>query len=337
MTQIQALVVEEPNHVAWITKELDVAASDEILVAPKAVGLCGTDLEIISGAIDPNYISYPIALGHEWCGIVLSDGPLRGALVAVEGIIPCWNCDACRSGETNLCETYQEIGFTRDGAAATQISVPRSLVHPLGESVTVEQGCLIEPCAVVYRALRRVHPGINEKVLVVGDGTIALLATHLLALFSPARIDMLGLRKAQNSLANLAGAAHFFTDPAEVEREYDLVIEAAGSAASVATAISKVRRGGSVLLLGLAGTGKQVSVEIDEVVNGDLTIFGSFSYSSLAYSQVVKLLNSSLIAPEFVITHRFGIAEWERAIETLRFANGARGKVILELDAQTPN
>ncbi len=335
MTQIQALVVERPNRISWISKELEVVAGDEILVAPKAVGLCGTDLEIISGAIDPDYVSYPIALGHEWCGTVADNGPLRGALVAVEGIIPCWKCDACRSGETNLCETYQEIGFTRDGAAATLISVPSSLVHPLGESVTIEQGCLIEPCAVVYRALGRVRPGVNEKVLVVGDGTIALLATHLLALFSPARIDMLGLRKAQNSLAALAGAASFFTEPDEVKREYDLVIEAAGSPGAVAAAISKVRRGGSVLLLGLAGTGKQVPLEIDELVNGDLKIFGSFSYSSSAYSQVVKLLNSSLISPEFVITHRFGIAEWERAIETLRSVEGPRGKVILELDTLT--
>ena len=96
----------------------------ELLVEPELVGLCGTDLEIIDGTIDPAYLSYPLALGHEWTGIVTGDHRLAGRRVIVEGIIGCGHCVRCGAGEQNLCETYDEIGFTRDGAAAGQIVVP---------------------------------------------------------------------------------------------------------------------------------------------------------------------------------------------------------------------
>ena len=95
-----------------------------MLVEPDLVGLCGTDLEIIDGTIDPAYISYPIALGHEWTGIVAGDSPLAGRRVVVEGIIGCGHCERCAAGQANLCQTYDEIGFTRDGAAAGAIDVP---------------------------------------------------------------------------------------------------------------------------------------------------------------------------------------------------------------------
>ena len=103
------------------------AAAGELLVEPDLVGLCGTDLEIIDGTIDPAYLRYPVALGHEWTGIVTGDSPLAGRRVVVEGIIGCGHCVRCAAGQTNLCETYDEIGFTRDGAAASQIAVPAAL------------------------------------------------------------------------------------------------------------------------------------------------------------------------------------------------------------------
>lgn len=329
-----ALVVEKPEEISWRLKHIDTGPSHETVIAPLAVGLCGTDLEIISGAIDPAYIRYPVTLGHEWCGRVLDDGPLHNALVVVEGVIPCWQCRSCRAGKTNLCESYQEIGFTRDGAASGAISVPTSLIHPLSHGVSALQGALVEPCAVVYRAMSRANLTPNLRVLVVGDGTIALLAAHLLSLFSPARVDMLGKRPPQAELATQAGVGDFFTDPSDVPSNYELVIEAAGSPESVATAVEKTARGATVLLLGLAGNDKSVALMVDDLVNKDLSLLGSFSYTSRAFSDVVNLLNSSLIRPEFVVTHRFAITQWHEALDRLRGSDGVRGKVILELEGE---
>jgi threonine dehydrogenase-like Zn-dependent dehydrogenase len=72
---------------------------------------------------------------------------------------------------------------------------------------------------------------------------------------------------------------------------------------------------------------------VDDAVNNDLSILGSFSYSASAWRAVVTLLNAGRLRPGFVITHRFGLADWERAIAVLRGAASPRGKVLVELTA----
>ncbi len=329
MTEIHSLVVSKPGTISLQVRPQPTPEAGEILIAPKAVGLCGTDLEIISGVLGEAYVRYPVAIGHEWSGVVLDGQGLDGVRVAVEGIVPCGRCDSCKQGATNLCEIYQEIGFTRDGAAAEIISVPRHLIHPLAAGVTMEQAALIEPAAVAMRALLRSNLMPGMSVLVVGDGSVALLTAHLLRLFSPRTIDVLGKRDGQRRLAALAGARSFATDPKLLEPKYDVVVEAAGQPEAVTTALGRARRGGTVTLLGLSGEEATAPIATDDIVNNDITIRGSFSYSSTAFATVVQLLNSGQINPEFLITHRFPLDEWKEAIATLQYAHGERGKVML--------
>jgi L-iditol 2-dehydrogenase len=328
-----------PGDVRLVQRSPVVPAQGQLLIEPDLVGLCGTDLEIIDGRIDLAYIRYPVALGHEWTGIVAGDSPLAGQRVVVEGIIGCGHCARCAQGQANLCQTcYDEIGFTRDGAAVGQIAVPASLVHQLDPGVTADDAVLTEPAAVVYRALTRsgVRPG--SRVLVIGDGTIALLAVILLALWSPAEIAVLGRRPGQAELAAAAGATSFRTDTSAsssgdgaASSGFDLVVEAAGATDAAAVALVAARRGGTVLLLGLPPHGETVALAPDDVVNNDLTILGSFGYTSAAWRDVVTLLNTGQLRPGILITHRYQLADWEQAIASLRGAQAPRGKVLLEI------
>jgi L-iditol 2-dehydrogenase len=324
-----ALMILGPGKVRLERHGPLTAVAGQVLVEPDLVGLCGTDLEIIDGTIDPAYIRYPLALGHEWTGTVTGEHPLAGRRVVVEGIIGCGHCVRCAAGEANICETYDEIGFTRDGAAASQIAVPAALVHPLADSVSAQDAVLTEPAAVVYRALAKAGVVPGCRALVIGDGTIALLSVLLMKLWSPAEIAVLGRRAEQAGLAEAAGADSFsLTD---VPAGYDLVVEAAGATAAVETALTKVRRGGTVLLVGLPPHGQTVAMAADDTVNNDLTILGSFSYTPAAWRAVVTLLNSGQLWPGTLITHRYPLAEWEQAIAALRGAPGPRGKVLLQI------
>src|SRR5689334_11133957 len=199
-----ALVVRTPGEVVLEERDAPVPAPGEVLIRPDVVGLCGTDLEIVAGQIDPLYTRYPLVLGHEWSGTVVSaDGPALapGTRVVAEGIVPCGHCARCRTGDTNLCATYDEFGFTRDGAAAGTVAVTASLVHAVGPDVSAEDAALVEPAAVVYRALAGSSVAPGCRALVVGDGTVALLAVRLLGLWSPGEIVMLGRRAGQARLA----------------------------------------------------------------------------------------------------------------------------------------
>jgi 2-desacetyl-2-hydroxyethyl bacteriochlorophyllide A dehydrogenase len=334
---VKALVVQSPGQVDLVEIAPPIVSDNELLVQPVACGMCGTDLEIIDGTIDLDYVRYPLTLGHEWVGrLIGDDGHPQGGLVVVEGIIPCGHCDECLIGATNRCRTYDEIGFTRAGAIADLIGVPAALVHHLDPSVSMLDAALIEPMAVVWRALARtaIRPGAN--CLVIGDGTVGLLAAHLLTRFSPTSITMLGLRTGQHDLAIEAGATEFTTQVSD--QKFDVIVEAAGHIDAVATALKSVARGGSITLLGLPVHGSEVPFAPDDFVNNDITLQGSFSYTRTAWADVVKLLNTGEVMPSFLVTHSFVIDDYEEALNALRHPapDAPRGKVMMLLNDFLP-
>lgn len=329
---MRALTVVEPGVVELQERPALTLEDRHALVAPEVVGVCGTDLDIIDGTIDPNFVRYPLVLGHEFAGTLRSDSGeiAAGTRVVVEGIVPCTRCEECRRGATNRCATYDEFGFIRDGAAADLLLAPHGLIHPLAATVSWESAALVEPAAVVWRALTRANPEPGARVLVVGDGTVALLAALLVRQFEPSEVVMLGAREQQTGLAQGVGADRFLTSAPTAAGGYDLVVEAAGSASATATALAAPGRGGTVLLLGYPGA-EQVNLPVDDIVNGDVTIVGSFAYTRDAWREVVALLNSGALNLGSLVTHRFPLAGYAEAIATLRQSSGPRGKILLEI------
>jgi 2-desacetyl-2-hydroxyethyl bacteriochlorophyllide A dehydrogenase len=309
----------------------------EVVARPVHTGICGTDLELLAGVVDPAYVRYPLVPGHEWSGIIEATGPgvtglEPGQPVIAEGVIPDQVCAECVQGHTNLCLTYDELGFTRAGAAADQVLLPAQVVHVLVEQVSLLDAALAEPAAVAWRAIGRGQPRPGERIAVVGDGTLALVTTHLLTLFSPAELIVCGQRPAQAGLAAELGATGF--QLAAPAGRFDLVIEAAGTAGAVERAFGLARRGGRVVLVGLAGNDVKAGFPIDEAVNNDLLISASFAYTSVAWAEVTALLSSGQIRLSPLITHRFPLEAYEEAYQVLRESSGPRGKVIL--DVSTP-
>jgi L-iditol 2-dehydrogenase len=275
--------------------------------------------------------------GHEWSGVIESTGPgvsglSAGQHVIAEGVIPCRRCARCIRGETNLCENHDEVGFTRPGAAAGQLIVPAEVVHVLPNSVSLLDAALAEPAAVAWRALSRVRPQPGERVAVIGDGTVGLITAHLTRLFSASEVVVYGLRATQSDLAVALGATSFEL-PGPGRRRFDLVVEAAGTPQAVRSAIGLARRGGKVVLMGLAGSGVTTPLPIDDVVYNDLQVIASFSYTSAAWAEVAALLESGQVRLGPLITHRFPLGRFADAYQALRDGTAPRGKVLLDVTA----
>ena len=307
----------------------------ECLIRPAYCGVCGTDLELVRGDIDPAYVRYPLTLGHEWSGTIEAIGAevenvSVGDRCVAEGIVPCGKCDNCQAGRTNVCETYDEVGFTREGGASDQVVVPARLVHTLEPGISILDAALVEPSSVVLRALEKAAPEEDARVLVIGDGTIGLLAAYLVRLWSPSAVEMIGRRADQAELAEAVGVDNFTTED-RVGDAFDLTVEAAGVPEAVATAVSAARRGGTVVLLGLPPTRRTVELPADLLVNNDLTLSASFGYTSHAWRRTVELLNERRIEPARIVTHRFPLYEYAQAFTALEAVDGARGKVVLEI------
>ena len=306
-----------------------IAGDGELLVAPISAGVCGTDLETISGHGDPAYVKYPASLGHEWVGRVIGHGPgvtspAIGSRIVVTGIIPCQECFECKNGDTNRCLIYDEIGFTRPGAAADLITVPAWLAHEIKDNVSDECAVLAEPTAVVAQAFMKAIPKADSKILIIGDGTIALIAATMAKTYKPKLIHMLGLKDGQNEKA---GADKFLTQP--TDEKYDLIIEAAGATSRISAAVGQLVRGGTLILLGLPGHQKAAAIVVDDVINGDLNIVGSFGSSLVAWEKSVEMFNSGELDLGFLVTHKFKLSEFAEAIEALKSAPAPRGKIAL--------
>jgi len=330
---MRALTVTEPGTITLQQREAVVAGDGQLLINPRVVGVCGTDLDILDGTIDPDFVRYPIVIGHEWAGEVSvgNEAFPAGTRVVVEGVVACGSCAECLRGATNRCAIYDEYGFTRDGAAMDSVIAQPDLVHAIDDHVSWESAALTEPSAVVLRALQRIDPDQSERVLVIGDGTIALLAALLVRQWNPASVTMLGARDEQRDLAARAGVDVYTSNPDETASGYSLIIDAAGAVAATTVALNSATRGGRIVLLGYPGQGHAAPLPVDDVINGDLLILGSFSYTRSAWADVVALLNSGSFDPGFLVTHRFPIDDYESAIAALRKPVGARGKVLVEV------
>ncbi|WP_337845936.1 alcohol dehydrogenase catalytic domain-containing protein, partial [Thermus sp.] len=153
-------------------------------------GVCGSDLALLHGKSPPSlspFFSFPAVLGHEILGEV------GGVRVAVNPLLACLErglppCPMCQKGEEGLCQNLAEgalapgmLGYNRDlpGGWGEWVLAREERLHPIPEGVPEERAVFAEPLAVVLRGLLRFRPW-PEEVLILGMGTIGLLALRLL-------------------------------------------------------------------------------------------------------------------------------------------------------------
>jgi NADPH2:quinone reductase len=162
----------------------------EIIVAPQAVGICGTDLHIIDGHFPP--APYPIVPGHEFAGEVVAIGPgvadfAVGQRVAVDPSLFCGHCTYCRRQSGNLCDNWGATGDTVDGAFAELVSVPARNAYLIPDEMTWAAAALVEPLSCVVHGLRCLAMPAGAELLVVGAGTIACCSCRPRTVVAPPR------------------------------------------------------------------------------------------------------------------------------------------------------
>jgi threonine dehydrogenase-like Zn-dependent dehydrogenase len=338
---MKAVVIERPHEVAFEEVETPTCGPSDVLVRSRFAGLCRTDVEVLEGELDTRWVRYPCIPGHEWSGVVESVGDTvadltPGARVVCEGYCYCGVCRRCRAGDTHLCETYDQLGFTRGGGYGELVVAPRHVVHRLPDSVDLDAAVLVEPASVVLQGLLRARPQPGETVGVIGVGTLGALALVLARLFSPASVVAYGIREAELALAGRLGAdetVDLTSARAAHEGELDLVVETAGAVAAIELATRLPRMGGRLVALGIAGADRELGIPADRFVLRDLTLIGSVGYTTAVWSQVVELLGDGLIDLSPVVAGRFPAARFEDAFALMAERDGVVGRILLEHDA----
>jgi 2-desacetyl-2-hydroxyethyl bacteriochlorophyllide A dehydrogenase len=341
---MKAVVIDAPHRVALREEPVPRPGEGQILVKVAAAGICLSDIETLKGTRPAAYVKYPVIPGHEWCGTVEQLGPgaagiAVGDRVAVEGHNFCRVCAWCRRGETNLCVAYNELGFTQPGGFAQYVAVRADLAHTFGRTLPFESAAMAEPLACVVHGAQRATVGAGDTVAVVGPGTLGLLAVGWAAVSRPARIVVIGVDRANEALARRMGATDFLMageNPATRVREMtagagaDVVFEAAGSQSALPLALELARRGGTVVLYGIAGGGRRTHLEADLFCLKDLHVHGVFAYTPASFAQALHLIESRQLDVAPLVTHTFPLGEFQKAFALLRDRREPVVKVLLK-------
>jgi threonine dehydrogenase-like Zn-dependent dehydrogenase len=340
---MRAFRVERPGKAGLVDVPVLAPAADEVLVRVEAVGICGSDLELIKGTRDAAFSRYPVVPGHEWAGVVAETSPSHphlpaGTRVVVEGHHFCGTCGACRAGRTQLCASYDEYGFTRDGGYREYVAARADLCHPLSQ-VDTALGALAEPTACALHAVERSQITSADNVVVIGAGPIGLLAAACAAAHEPARLLVADERDTTLSVARLLGATDTICAPASslaaAVREAlgaspDVVIEAAGHPLAQAAAMEVLARGGRLTVLGIAGADRTTPFNFDPLVFRDARVEAVFAYPSAVFGRAVRLIDHGIIDPAPVITHRFALSDANEALALLESRREPAIKVLLD-------
>jgi threonine dehydrogenase-like Zn-dependent dehydrogenase len=330
-----AVVLDAPGAVRLAAHTPRPPGPGEALVRVHAAGICGSDRELYQGNRPAPYACYPVTPGHEWSGTVAGTGDgvpggLVGRKVVGEGFRNCQVCERCHTGETTLCTAgYAETGFTEPGAMAPTLTLPARLLHPLPDDADLTAAALLEPAACVAAAALRARVRPGDRVAVVGDGTLGMLALQLLGAGSPAELLMVGAREERASLAAEFGATGYRRHQEIVHGgDYDVVVEAAGAPGAARQAAGLLRRGGRLVLTGLPPAGGE-GLDPAALVLGQLRVETVFGAPPAAWAHAVRAFACGLLDPLPLVTHRLPLSDFEKAVALVADGDPAVGKVLL--------
>jgi L-iditol 2-dehydrogenase len=317
----------------------DALGEGEVLLASRAVGVCGSDIHQYHNT-QSWHVDVPVILGHEFCGVVASvpkglTGLKEGDKVTSETAARiCGQCIYCRTGEYNLCPRRRGFGYGLNGAMAEFVKVPARCLHHLPDAVSFEKAALIEPCCVAYNATcvkADVRPG--GTVLILGPGPIGLLSLCFAKLSGASWVGVAGLKKDQQrlTLAKTLGADHTLDggegDTLEFIRSLgdglgvDVVIDASGHSSSLQLAITVVRPAGQIVKVGWGP--QPLGFSLDPLVQKAVRLQGSFSHNFPMWETVIALIASGKIDPTALVGRVEPLANWRVCFDEM-----ATGKAV---------
>lgn len=361
-------------------QQLTNTNSSWVRVHNRLAGICGSDLHLIfadgdlriaPAALPTHKRSYP---GHEVVGEVIEIGDNTQDLCVGDRVVlqsgpTCLStgaqplCRLCLSGNYNLCENVDLPGPHQIGGGwSEEMLVHEQQLFRIPAEMEDDQAVLLEPAAVAVHAILRRPPQPGEKVLIVGAGTIGLLALQVARALAPqAEISILARHNFQVEKATRMGATHILYehDSYESIKEatgaklyrgmlgnklllggYDVIYDTVGSRSTVHHSLRWVRARGSVILVGV--NLHPMKLDLSPIWYQEVELIGSVGHGleqwplgsnqqRATFAIAADLITNGLLHPEKLITHRYPLSSFREALQTATDKKGSRAiKVVFD-------
>jgi L-iditol 2-dehydrogenase len=307
---MKALLLTEYKKLELTDMPVPEIGPDEVLIRVRACGICGSDVHGFDGSTGRRIP--PVVMGHEASGVIEAKGSnvknfAEGDRVTFDSMISCGKCSFCRHGQPNLCDNRQVLGvscgeYRRHGAFAEYVAVPQHICYKLSDAVSFEHAAMVEPVSVAVHAVSITPVRMADTAVVVGTGMIGLLTIQAARVAGCTRIIAVDLEDHKLAVARANGADEVVnpktTDvvkyvlEATNGRGADVAFEAVGATDPIRTAISCVRKGGTVTLIG--NIRPSIDLPLQPVVTREIRLQGSCA-SAGEYPECIELMGRGLI------------------------------------------
>ncbi|PLB44824.1 hypothetical protein P170DRAFT_449908 [Aspergillus steynii IBT 23096] len=347
-----AAVLHGAHDMRIQTRKTTIPGPDEVQVRIRATGICGSDMHYYhSGKNGIFMVRQPLILGHEAAGEITAVGSNVGKefqigdRVVVEPQRPCRKCDICSSGSYNLCRQLKFTGSASveppiQGTLQELYNHPALFVHKMPDTISFEEGALLEPLSVALHAIRRSGLTVGQSVLILGAGAIGLLCASLAQAAGASRVGIVdidqsrldfamaksGSRKAiatasyridQSKMGSMKEgfASHVAKEILESEGlgAADIVLECTGVESCCNIGINCTAPGGKVVLVGM-GSPTQ-NLQIGRAAVHEVDLLAVWRYAN-TFQTAINLVQNGQVHLRPLITHIFDLKNAEKALET---------------------
>ena len=334
-------IMTSPGVIEFRDTPVPAPGPNEVLVRVRTIGICGSDVHVRHGRHP--FTSYPVVQGHEFSGVVEAVGKrvrnIRpGLKVTATPQIVCGRCGPCRRGDYHICDVLKVQGFQAPGCAQDFFLTKGENIVLLPPSFGFEQGALVEPTAVGVHAVSRAGRVAGTNVAVLGAGPIgnlvgqvarAMGAKVLITDISEYRLDVArrcGLRRLSNARSESldAAAARVFG-----KEGFGTAFECAGAEAAINSAIGAIRKGGTIVAVGVYGD--RPNVNMGFLQDRELTLTGTLMYKRRDFLKAVRLIADGQVRTRPLETTHFPFASYRSAYDFIDREGERSMKVFVDL------
>ena len=338
---IQA-IMNRPGELTFRDVPVPAVAPHQIKVRMKRIGVCGSDVHVFHGRHP--YTSYPVVQGHEVSAMVVEVGAEVGGFapgdkVTIQPQVVCGRCHPCTHGMYNACEELKVMGFQTTGMASEYFVTEAAKALRLPDTMSYEQGAMIEPLAVAVHAVRRCGDVTGRKIVVLGGGPIGNLVAQaarargaadvLLSEPSAYRLETAsrcGIKVVNPSRENLLDRiiATFGPDKA------DAIFECVGMDATLKQAIDCARKGSDIVVVGVFAD--LAAINVGFVQDHELRLIGTAMYRVEDYLEAIELAAAGLVRLDALITHTVRFPDYLQAYRIIEEQKDKAMKVMVTFE-----